>query len=191
MPIHRPWGRRFKELIAERGESQFEVAEQLGVSQAYVSQFARGVQPSFRLAEKIIQVFELEPQREELMELMGHGPKRVEDEAPEPPSIEDLITRAAAEAAKVAAEEAVRKVLAEPARRPATPAEAAEALLESLEVEPPQSGEGAEALSYEPDLEGAEILSYEGTPLSEHDRRIIAEVLREIRGAQHRRSGRG
>jgi predicted transcriptional regulator len=53
MTDHRPFTRRFRELIA--GESQFDVAQKMGYTQSRVSHFARGEKPSRAFVEKLIE----------------------------------------------------------------------------------------------------------------------------------------
>lgn len=55
MPINKAFGRWVRELAA--GQDQGEVAERLGISQAYVSRIQAGTVPSLEMLEKIADTF--------------------------------------------------------------------------------------------------------------------------------------
>jgi len=131
VPISRTFGRRFKELLAAAGDSQYAAAEKLGVSQSYISQLARGTTPSRELAVKLARAYELD--EAEWLALAGYGPDFEESDP-----LEEVARRAGREGAR----EALREAGLLPGAAAGTPPLTYEPVLDEVDVRCFKGAEG-------------------------------------------------
>jgi transcriptional regulator with XRE-family HTH domain len=156
------FGRRFRELTA--GQTQTDVADELGIGQATVSNMRAGKLPGREILERIITCYQLD--REEWLALAGFT-----DQDPDEERLKEV--------ARLAGEQGAETVL----RRAGLAGDPVQQLVRAAQeiLNRPET-------TYETEWDGP-ASSFDGY-ISQHDREIIKSIMAALIAEQRRKQGR-